>query len=51
MQSGRVESPSVFSAGARTVPAQTVSLHQGGPLSFGPQQILDQLNQLTAGSA
>ena len=33
------------------LPAQTVSLHQGGPLSFGPQQILDQLNQLTAGSA
>jgi 2-oxoglutarate ferredoxin oxidoreductase subunit alpha len=33
------------------LPAQTVSLHQGGPLSFGPQQILDQLNQLNAGSA
>jgi hypothetical protein len=26
-------------------------LHQGGPLPFGPQQILDQLNQLAAGSA
>jgi hypothetical protein len=29
-------------------------LHQGGPLPFGPQQILDQLrqlNQLNAGSA
>jgi 2-oxoglutarate ferredoxin oxidoreductase subunit alpha len=33
------------------LPAKTVSLHQGGPLPFGPQQILDQLNQLAAGSA
>ncbi|MBN8473773.1 2-oxoacid:acceptor oxidoreductase subunit alpha [Sulfuritalea sp.] len=33
------------------LPAQTVSLHQGGPLPFGPRQILDQLNQLTSGSA
>ncbi|MBI5791112.1 MAG: 2-oxoacid:acceptor oxidoreductase subunit alpha [Rhodocyclales bacterium] len=33
------------------LPAKTVSLHQGGPLPFGPQQILDQLNQLNAGSA
>jgi 2-oxoglutarate ferredoxin oxidoreductase subunit alpha len=33
------------------LPAKTLSLHQGGPLPFGPQQILDQLNQLNAGSA
>jgi len=33
------------------LPAKTVSLHQGGPLPFGPQQILDQLTQLDAGSA
>ena len=33
------------------LPAKTVSLHQGGPLPFGPNQILDQLNQLNAGSA
>ena len=33
------------------LPAKTVSLHHGGPLAFGPNQILDQLNQLNAGSA
>jgi len=33
------------------LPAKTVSLHHGGPLAFGPKQILDQLNQLNAGSA
>jgi 2-oxoglutarate ferredoxin oxidoreductase subunit alpha len=33
------------------LPAKTVSLHQGGPLPFGPNQILDQLKLLTAGSA
>ena len=33
------------------LPAKTLSLHQGGPLPFGPQQILDQLKQLNAGSA
>ena len=33
------------------LPAQTVSLHQGGPLAFGPGRILEQLNQLNAGSA
>ncbi|MBI3093872.1 MAG: 2-oxoacid:acceptor oxidoreductase subunit alpha [Rhodocyclales bacterium] len=33
------------------LPARTVSLHHGGPLAFGPNQILEQLNQLNAGSA
>jgi 2-oxoglutarate ferredoxin oxidoreductase subunit alpha len=33
------------------LPAGTRSLHQGGPLAFGPNQILDQLSQLSAGSA
>ena len=33
------------------LPAKTVSLHHGGPLAFGPNQILEQLNQLNAGSA
>lgn len=33
------------------LPAKTISLHHGGPLAFGPNQILDQLNQLNAGSA
>jgi 2-oxoglutarate ferredoxin oxidoreductase subunit alpha len=30
------------------LPAETVSLHQGGPLSFGPRQILDQLTSRSA---
>ena len=30
------------------LPADTVSLHQGGPLSFGPKQILDQLTARSA---
>jgi 2-oxoglutarate ferredoxin oxidoreductase subunit alpha len=30
------------------LPAETRSLHQGGPLAFGPGQILEQLNQLNA---
>ena len=30
------------------LPAQTVSLHQGGPLAFGPGRILDQLNAWSA---
>jgi 2-oxoglutarate ferredoxin oxidoreductase subunit alpha len=30
------------------LPAETVSLHQGGPLPFGPKQILDQLNAWSA---
>jgi 2-oxoglutarate ferredoxin oxidoreductase subunit alpha len=30
------------------LPTETVSLHQGGPLPFGPQQILDQLNAWSA---
>lgn len=33
------------------LPKETRSLHHGGPLAFGPNQILEQLNQLNAGSA
>jgi 2-oxoglutarate ferredoxin oxidoreductase subunit alpha len=33
------------------LPAKTVSLHHGGPLAFGPGQILDQLQQLAGGNA
>jgi 2-oxoglutarate ferredoxin oxidoreductase subunit alpha len=30
------------------LPAETVSLHQGGPLAFGPGQILEQLTTRSA---
>lgn len=33
------------------LPAKTVSLNQGGPLPFGPNQILQQLEQLATGNA
>jgi 2-oxoglutarate ferredoxin oxidoreductase subunit alpha len=33
------------------LPRDTRSLHQAGPLAFGPGRILEQLNHLNAGSA